>query len=72
MVKQIAANLTRCHHGRALAVLHSEPFNGMEARPAELLALAQVLVRIAHAAVEHNSAPHLPGDERITLEVENG
>lgn len=71
MIKQVTAKLTRCRHGRALAVIDSEPFNGLEASPAELLALAETLVRIAHAAVEHNSAPRLVSSKRITLEIKN-
>lgn len=70
MVKTIEAKLTRCRHGKALAVLESEPFNGMEATPAQLLALARS-IRVAHAAVEHNSAPREQPAKRITLEIEN-
>lgn len=43
----------------------------MEARPAELLALAQTLIRIAHAAEKHSSTPRYVGDKRLSLEIEN-
>jgi hypothetical protein len=69
--KHIAATLTRCRNGRPLAVLDSEPFNGMEASPADLLALAQTLIRIAGAAVEHGAAPRHLGAKRISMEIEN-
>jgi len=71
MVKHITAKLTSCRHGKELAVLDSEPFNGMEARPADLLAIAQTLIRIAAASIEHNSAPRVLPEKRITLEIEN-
>ncbi len=71
MEKTVTATLTHCRHGKALAVLESEPFSGMEATPAQLLALAQSLICIAHAAVEHNSAPRVLPAKRITMEIEN-
>ncbi len=46
----ITVLLTRCRYQKPLAVLESEPFNGLEIRPAELLTLAQQLVAIADAA----------------------
>lgn len=69
--KTITAKLTRCRHNRPLVVLDSEPFNGMELRPADLLALAKTLIRIADASVEHDLAPRYVGDKRISLEIEN-
>lgn len=71
MKNSVTATLTRCRHGKALAVLESEPFNGMDATPEQLLALAQSLIRIANAAVEHNSARRVLPAKRITLEIEN-
>jgi hypothetical protein len=70
-MKTITAKLTRCRHGRPLVVLDSEPFNGMEIRPADLLAMAQTLIRIADASVEHDLATRYVGDKRISLEIEN-
>lgn len=49
-MKQITATFTRCRHGQALVQLDSEPFNGMEIRPADLRQLAQQLVAIADLA----------------------
>lgn len=69
--RAIAATLTRDRHGRALVVLDSEPFNGLEASPAELLALAQTLNHLAHAAVEHVSAPRYRGAKPIVMEIKN-
>lgn len=48
--QHLKAKLTRCHHGQALVVLESEPFNGLEIRPGELRELAQRLHSIADMA----------------------
>lgn len=47
MSHTVKATLTRCREKKPLVVLDSEPFNGMEIRPADLLALAQQLTEIA-------------------------
>lgn len=50
MTRSIAATLTRCRHGQPLVVLDSQPFNGMESRPAELRRMAQQLTDLADMA----------------------
>lgn len=50
----IQALLTRCRHGNALVNLESQPFNGLEIRPADLRRMAQQLTSIA------DMADHLP------------
>lgn len=46
----VKATLTRCRDQKPLVVLDSEPFNGMEIRPADLLTLAQQLIEVANWA----------------------
>lgn len=50
MQKIVNATLTRCRDQKPLVTLDSEPFNGIEIRPADLLALAQQLTEIANLA----------------------
>lgn len=50
MTIAIQSTLTRCRHGQPLVVLDSEPFNGMEIRPVDLLRLAQQLTVLAGMA----------------------
>ena len=47
---KLNAALTRCRHGEALVQIDSEPFNGMEIRPAALRRLAQQLIATADMA----------------------
>ena len=47
----IAATLTKDHHGQPLVVLDGQPFNGLEICPADLRVMAQqlhVLADMAH------------------------
>lgn len=44
---KLKATLTICRHGMPLVVLDSEPFNGLEVRPADLLRLAGQFVELA-------------------------
>lgn len=48
--RPIAATITRDRHGQALVVLDSEPFNGMEVRPADLRTMALHLIALADMA----------------------
>lgn len=50
MNKPIQATLTLCRHHQPLVVLDSEPFNGMELRPDDLLRLAQRFADLAEIA----------------------
>ncbi|WP_416242766.1 hypothetical protein ACLSSQ_11695 [Azospira sp. APE16] len=54
MTIPIQATITRCRHGKALVVIDSRPFNGMEIRPHDLRLLAQKLDALA------DMAAHLP------------
>lgn len=47
---KIEAKITRCRHGQALVVLDSEPFNGLEIRPHDLIKLAQQLSSLGDMA----------------------
>lgn len=49
---RIAARFTRTHSETPLVVLEGGPFNGMEATPEQLLALAHTLARIATHSAE--------------------
>jgi len=50
MPKIVKATLTRCRDQKPLVVIDSEPFNGLEIRPNDLLVLAQQLTEIANLA----------------------
>ncbi|MCL2345037.1 MAG: hypothetical protein FWC58_04190 [Desulfobulbus sp.] len=41
------ATITRCRHGQPLVEIRSEPFNGLEIRPADLRRLAARLIELA-------------------------
>jgi hypothetical protein len=71
-INNMQAKLTRCRHGRPLIVLDSEPFNGVELRPLELIALAERLQVLAHMAVEHTAHPRYVGDKRVSMEITDG
>lgn len=52
MSRPITAILTRCRHGQPLVQIDSQPFNGLEATPVELRALAQHLLTLADMATK--------------------
>jgi hypothetical protein len=70
MLKAIEAKLTRDRNGNALAVLQSEPFNGLEATPEQLGQLALALIRISNASFSH-ADQEKTGEKTITLRIEN-
>lgn len=49
-MKKICARITRCSEDKPLVVIHSQPFNGLEARPDELRLLASSMEEMANLA----------------------
>lgn len=72
MSKIVKATLTRCRDQKPLVVLNSEPFNGMEIRPCDLLALAQHLTEIAELSAAHKTDGKLFAPLNVVLGGDDG